>query len=302
MSTVNLYDILEVESSATRKEIIQSYRKLVRKYHPDKLGGNVELYELINHAFDILGNKNKRDEYDELRKLSDNSSKRFNELKSDFKKFNENITPLTEDERNKLQYEVFKNTETIENEDKLSKDESDKLIEDVELLRDQDDIENTHDKVFNGNDFDLNKFNKLYDKIHKKNQLTQYIEKPHASNVNMNNDNGTDLNNSFNETLKEVTKEDLDNLDDSSDEPKYEDLDDLLEKQLKNREDIQNMNFKEFETHEKSDFTVTGHLLQGDVSQLEWENEEEILDRYKRLLKFREQNKSNEQTMSNKSK
>lgn len=293
MSDVNLYDVLEIKSSATRKEIIQSYRKLVRIYHPDKSGGNVELYELINHAFDILGNKNKRNEYDELRKLSNSSSKKFNELKDDFEKFNKNITPLTEKEKKKQRDRFEEQFEYIE-EDKLSKDESDKLIDDIELLRDQDDIENTHDNVFEKKDFDLKKFNKLYEKVHNKNDLTQYVEKPEAANVISTDQENMNLYSSYDNTTVQLTKEDLENLGDVDDEQKYEDnLDDLLEKQLKNREEIKDMDFGDFQTNYKNDFTVTGHLINGEVGNLQWENEEEISDRYQKLLQYRKNNQSN---------
>ena len=36
MSTVNLYDVLDVESDCSKKDIIRAYRNLVKKFHPDK--------------------------------------------------------------------------------------------------------------------------------------------------------------------------------------------------------------------------------------------------------------------------
>jgi len=39
---MNAYDILGVSPGATQKEILNAYRKLALKYHPDKKRGNEE--------------------------------------------------------------------------------------------------------------------------------------------------------------------------------------------------------------------------------------------------------------------
>jgi curved DNA-binding protein CbpA len=36
---MDLYEILKLKPSATKDEISSSYRKLAKKYHPDKNGG-----------------------------------------------------------------------------------------------------------------------------------------------------------------------------------------------------------------------------------------------------------------------
>jgi DnaJ-class molecular chaperone len=61
------YKILEVSESATAEEIKKSYRRLSLKYHPDKNVGNpdvVELFQNISGAFEVLGDVEKRQEYD----------------------------------------------------------------------------------------------------------------------------------------------------------------------------------------------------------------------------------------------
>ena len=61
------YKILEVPEGATAEEIKKSYRRLSLKYHPDKNVGNpdvVELFQKINGAFEVLGDVEKRQEYD----------------------------------------------------------------------------------------------------------------------------------------------------------------------------------------------------------------------------------------------
>lgn len=66
----NYYEILNVSQNASQEEIKQSYRKLVKEYHPDKYANNplahlaeAKLKE-INEAYDILGDPKKREKYD----------------------------------------------------------------------------------------------------------------------------------------------------------------------------------------------------------------------------------------------
>ena len=63
----NLYDILGVSKTATATEIKSQYRKLARKYHPDlnKDDKNAaEKFKEVSAAYDILGDKDKRQKYD----------------------------------------------------------------------------------------------------------------------------------------------------------------------------------------------------------------------------------------------
>ena len=63
------YSILGVSEDATLFEIKKSYRFLVKKYHPDRNSGkeiDSEMIKKINIAFEVLSDKNKRLEYDDL--------------------------------------------------------------------------------------------------------------------------------------------------------------------------------------------------------------------------------------------
>lgn len=66
---MDLYEILEVERSASDSEIKRSYRKLALRYHPDKVSEHereeAELkFKEISRAYEILSDEIKRQEYD----------------------------------------------------------------------------------------------------------------------------------------------------------------------------------------------------------------------------------------------
>ena len=63
------YKTLGVPSTATAKEITSAYRKLAKKHHPDTNPGDDELFKEISAAYDVLGDADKRKEYDEVRTL-----------------------------------------------------------------------------------------------------------------------------------------------------------------------------------------------------------------------------------------
>ena len=63
------YKVLGVKESDTDKEVTRAYRKLAKQYHPDSGGGNEERFKEISSAYDVLGDVDKRKEYDQVRKM-----------------------------------------------------------------------------------------------------------------------------------------------------------------------------------------------------------------------------------------
>ncbi len=63
------YDTLGVKPDATEAQIKSAYRKLARKYHPDvsKEAGAEDKFKSVNEAHEVLRDKQKRAEYDQLR-------------------------------------------------------------------------------------------------------------------------------------------------------------------------------------------------------------------------------------------
>ncbi|OIO20099.1 MAG: molecular chaperone DnaJ [Candidatus Magasanikbacteria bacterium CG1_02_32_51] len=59
------YKILGVDKGTTKEEIKKSFRKLAHEYHPDKKTGNEDKFKEINEAYQVLGDDNKRKQYDQ---------------------------------------------------------------------------------------------------------------------------------------------------------------------------------------------------------------------------------------------
>lgn len=69
MDYKDYYKVLGLEKTASADVIKKAYRKLAVKYHPDKNPGNKaseEKFKELNEAYEVLGDKEKRQRYDEL--------------------------------------------------------------------------------------------------------------------------------------------------------------------------------------------------------------------------------------------
>lgn len=59
------YEILGISRNASQEEIKKAFHRLAHKYHPDK-GGDPKKFKEINEAYQVLGNKEKRAQYDQF--------------------------------------------------------------------------------------------------------------------------------------------------------------------------------------------------------------------------------------------
>ena len=68
----DFYAVLGVSASASQDEIKKHYRKLAAKHHPDKNQSDpkaAERFKEISEAYQVLGDAEKRKQYDEMRRL-----------------------------------------------------------------------------------------------------------------------------------------------------------------------------------------------------------------------------------------
>lgn len=58
------YETLGVAKDASLEDIKKAYKKLASKHHPDKDGGDTAKFQEIQAAYDVIGDENKRKQYD----------------------------------------------------------------------------------------------------------------------------------------------------------------------------------------------------------------------------------------------
>ena len=60
------YKILDVSKDASQDEIKKAFRKKAMQHHPDREGGDEAKFKEINEAFQVVGDKEKRQQYDQF--------------------------------------------------------------------------------------------------------------------------------------------------------------------------------------------------------------------------------------------
>ena len=331
---INLYDVLGVEKNASRQAIKESYRSLVQMYHPDK-GGDVEIFKLITNAFNTLSNPASRADYDEITKLNKQSTSDYSALKKaadDFFKIQniteEEYTEQKSNAKNRFKMEDDglnrKHNYNPTDANPIEKDIANKRMKDLEMMREQDEIELTHDKLFDNTDFNLAKFNAVFDAMHKKNdELIPHTGNPTAFNdaadlafsslnvgydtlydeseyIGDNISSGINLNNK--KSNKKITKNDVKNIEpvdyvkghNKKDANYSRALEDLMKERDNEDTKYNDRTFADFST----DQDMGGYGIFNEVGitgkELDWMGEmDNMQNQYDKLLELRKTDKIN---------
>lgn len=328
MSTVNFYDVLNISQDSTIKEIKFAYRKLVKEFHPSAPNGDAEMLNLVTHAYNILSDSNSRKEYDEIYTLSKQVDSSHIDLKLKAKNYYEaQKSNIKSKDEHKKDFETafddmdrkrgYKRDKDVEL--KISEKDTKSRLRDLEMARTQDDIENIHDKLFDG-PVNMDLFNAAFDDMNKKHhEMIIHEGNPEAWNPTNNygatyssinnyedlyaeDDNiGNSLYGSIkiDQTKKKViTQDDIKKLKpvDYTKNHNYKDREysKSLEEKIKER-DYQSQTLKEkgfdkFDTDpECGGYGIFNGLGIKNLSALASGDDEEVKTRYKRLLEMRKQ-------------
>ncbi len=193
MTTTNLYDILLVEPDCTTIDIKNAYRKFAQMYHPDKKGGNAEMFDLGTHAYNVLINPKTRASFDKLYSVSKQSESLHIDLKSRSREYAKSLEN-TNKTKEVASIDFDKIFADMDAKYSLKRDNDKKIIdttidiakkrEDLESIREHDDIENIPEKIFDDGKFELEKFNTIFDNVHKKHtELIHHQGNPIAFNT-----------------------------------------------------------------------------------------------------------------------
>lgn len=152
----NNYSILGVDKNASKAEIRNAYNKLIKIYYPDKNTGNSEKFEQIVKAYREISSCKAKPQVEET---IPNFITLKNNFQKDVKVINCNFTGALESIKI----------------DPLNKDDFKTKVQDYELIRSQDDIENTHTNIFANSTFNNIKFNEVFDKYNPKDNAQKSI-------------------------------------------------------------------------------------------------------------------------------
>jgi curved DNA-binding protein CbpA len=336
MSTVNLYDVLNLQYNCDQNQIKKSYKQLVKKYHPDK-GGDPELFELITHSYNTLKKEDSRKEYDKILNISKEAEHSHTNLKESSQNYYKaQKTTIVKKSKKEVEDELkrmhldFDNKNNYNSQDTKAFSTSDFLsrLNDLAQAREQEEIEYTPDELFDTGGFNPEQFNAVFDKMKKKKKhvnkngtlIEQNPDLPNAWNDGSEyssygisydklyvENNTTDLAvegdnyGVFNvdEEIIKINKDDIGEIDRAEytlghnviDSDYSKNLEDLMNERQNETNKLHKMKMSEYKT-ETGKYGVYDSLgFDVSKSNVLFENEADVKEKYQRLLEERKHNK-----------
>ena len=103
---MNLYELLEIDENNFNMNILKKqYHKMCFKHHPDK-GGCSDKFKLIQEAYEVLSDDNKRNSYDRYKRFS--FLKDYNFTDDELQEMNKYYEELLNNENVRLATTLYK--------------------------------------------------------------------------------------------------------------------------------------------------------------------------------------------------
>jgi len=172
---MTFYEVLGVKPDALAGDIKKKFRQLAITYHPDhNETGDASIFALVARAYECLSNEQKRSEYNKMlliekktRKLDFISQRKAFE---EFIKAQDNEVSSKSIDHAKSKFKIdFDDMDRKRGVDRseidivLAPEDAFKRMKDMQMAREQDEIEFAQPKIFDKSNFDRNKFNSLFE-------------------------------------------------------------------------------------------------------------------------------------------
>jgi len=158
IDSINPYEVLNVSKQFTWNELKEAYRKLAINTHPDKQGGNKELFNIITICFKKLGDELKKREEDKLHfDLKKQSNDYFHKITNDISPHPSEVLASNDKFTNERFNKNFEKCKIYDEENEFGygskMEESTKKREDINI-----------EKLIKKNKIDNESFNELFNK------------------------------------------------------------------------------------------------------------------------------------------
>ena len=168
---VDLYAALGVSPDCSPTELKKAHRKLALKYHPDKPGGDADLFELVTEAYNILSHPDSRAEYDGMVQQEVQANANINDQRQQFNHFKQSQpTQVTDHERMTFKQHMRRLDEKhgfMTDGGDLTRASADRKMRELLQTRQQFDELDMPEKLTQGPESNPAQFHAIFDQVHR---------------------------------------------------------------------------------------------------------------------------------------